>query len=106
MMPPLRPRTLRALVMAATSSAVVLTLWACRLAGEACSGVGYKPLTVTIVDRAGRGQALGATVTLIDGSYQGKNTTSFDTLSIDGADTRGGRTYDVRVSKPFTTMSS
>ncbi len=70
--------------------------------GIACAGVGYYALDVTIRDQFGQAQALGTRVTITDGNYTETDSTS-DTLHVLGASDRGGRTYDIRVSKPYYT---
>lgn len=69
----------------------------------ACAGVGYSAVLVTVRDLAGNPQALGATVTLTDGSYKEVHKPADDILSVYAADERGGRTYDILVTKPFYT---
>jgi hypothetical protein len=66
-----------------------------------CAGVGYYALAIPISDRFGDPQALGATVTLTDGAYVEHDTASGSPLVIQAAGDRGGRTYDIRVSKPW-----
>lgn len=68
--------------------------------GGDCADVGYYAVTLTIRDPQGHAQALGATVTLVDGSYS-ETDTPFDTLMAYGAEERGNRTYDIHVTKPF-----
>lgn len=63
-----------------------------------CGGVGYYALRVKVTDQYGRAQALGAVMTLHDGSYVERDSAA-DSLGIWGADERGGRTYDIQVSK-------
>lgn len=65
-----------------------------------CAGVGYSAVTVTVRDQLGHPQALGATVMLQDGSYAETHAPE-DSLTVYGADDRGGRTYDIHVTKPF-----
>lgn len=65
-----------------------------------CAGVGYSALHVTITDAQGNPQALGATVTIYDGTYRETDSTTYDPLSVYTADDRGGRRYDIQVSKP------
>ena len=81
-----------------------LVLGACSAPGfldTTCAGVGYYAVQVDIRDQFGTPQALGAAVTLTDGSYRETDSTDFDPLSIRAAGERGGRTYDVAVSKRF-----
>jgi hypothetical protein len=68
---------------------------------DKCAGVGYDALAVNIRDQFGQPQALGATVTLLDGSYMERDVSGVDPLTIRAASDRGGRTYDIRVAKPF-----
>lgn len=86
--------------VAASLAALMLTLGACEDITYGCKTVGYTPLIVEVRDSAGRAQALGATLMLEDGLYKEKDTSGDDTLSIRGADSRGGNRYDLRVSKP------
>ena len=58
------------------------------------------------IDTDGEPQALGATVTLVDGAYQETDTTYDDPLSIYAASDRGGRTYDIRVTKPTSVVDT
>jgi len=87
--------------------AAALCVSACgRVAGLACAGVGYYAVHVTIRDQSGHAQALGATVNLYDGSYHevdraGTDPGSSDTLNVWGAEERGGRIYDIQVTKPY-----
>lgn len=67
---------------------------------EVCAGVGYDAVQVDIRDVHGNPQAFGAVVTLIDGSYVERDSSIYDALSVRGAQERGGRTYDIVVSKP------
>jgi hypothetical protein len=67
-----------------------------------CAGVGYYALDVTVVDQYGQARALGARITLTDGGYTETDSTQ-DTLHVFAAEERGGRTYDIRVSKPYYT---
>ncbi len=66
-----------------------------------CSGVGYNAVRVSILDGQGKPQALGAVVTLYDGTYQERDSSIFDAYSVNGAQERGGRTYDIQVSKTY-----
>jgi hypothetical protein len=66
-----------------------------------CAGVGYYAVTVTIRDQLGHAQALGATVNLQDGNYVETHLPKDDSLTVYGADDRGGKTYDIQVTKPF-----
>lgn len=66
-----------------------------------CAGVGYYAVLVTVRDLAGNPQALGATVTLSDGAYSEVHKQLDDPLNVSAADERGGRTYDIHVSKPY-----
>lgn len=77
-----------------------LLLSACEEPGRVCAGVGYYAVVVTIRDQMGSAQALGATVTLYDGSYTEQDSAG-DTLSVPAAEERGGRTYDIQVAKPY-----
>jgi len=65
-----------------------------------CAGVGYYAVTVTVRDQLGHPQALGAAITLQDGSYTETHDPQ-DSLTVYGADDRGGRTYDIHITKPF-----
>ena len=65
-----------------------------------CAGVGYHAVTVTIRDELGHAQALGSSVMLQDGSYVEFHGAE-DSLTVFAADDRGGRTYDIHVTKPF-----
>lgn len=79
----------------------VAALAACNLPiGFGCAGVGYYALRFDIRDVRGDSQALGTKVKLTDGSYQETAGTDWSPLTIYGAGDRGGRTYDVVVSKP------
>lgn len=94
----------RTVAIVAAAATIAACLAACS-AGDftrntVCAGVGYVALDVVITDQYGRGQALGATVTLTDGDYSETDSVA-DTLHITGAMDRGGRTYDIRVSKPY-----
>lgn len=66
-----------------------------------CAGVGYWAVTITVQDQAGASQALGATVTLYDGAYTEIDSASDNPLTVYAAEERGGRTYDIKVSKPY-----
>ncbi|CAN5763108.1 hypothetical protein BH11GEM1_BH11GEM1_36530 [soil metagenome] len=66
-----------------------------------CAGVGYDAVVVAIRDLAGNPQALGATVTLLDGTYSEVHKQLDDPLSVYAAAERGGRTYDINVTKPY-----
>ena len=66
-----------------------------------CAGVGYYAVLVNIRDLAGNPQALGATVTLLDGAYSEVHKQLDDPLSVYAAEERGGRTYDITVTKPY-----
>lgn len=80
----------------------VAAFWACELPfGAVCAGVGYNALQIDIRDARGEPQALGARVELSDGSYHELDSTSWSALTVMAADERGGRTYDILVSKPF-----
>ena len=68
--------------------------------GGDCAGVGYYAVLVTVRDLAGNPQALGATVTLLDGTYSEVHKQLDDPLNVYAAEERGGRTYDIQVSKP------
>lgn len=65
-----------------------------------CAGVGYYALRLTVRDALGNPQALGATVTLYDGAYREEARTNDDALTLYAASERGGRRYDIQVSKP------
>ncbi|HEY9226546.1 MAG TPA: hypothetical protein VIP11_07875 [Gemmatimonadaceae bacterium] len=81
--------------------AAVLALQVCEWPIElGCAGVRYYALRLEIRDASGNAQALGTTVTLTDGSYQETDSTGWDSLSVYAAGERGGRTYDIRISKP------
>jgi hypothetical protein len=67
----------------------------------ACAGISYSAVTVPIRDTFSRPQALGATVILHDGSYQESDTSIVDSLTVRAAEDRGGRTYDIHVTKPY-----
>ena len=66
-----------------------------------CSGVGYYALQVPIRDLQGNPQALNATVTLYDGAYQVQASSREDPLTVYTAQDRGGRRYDIHVTKPY-----
>ncbi len=87
------------------SAAIVLSVFAttsCNLVlPEGCSGVGYNAVRVAIRDDQGNPKALGAVVKLYDGSYQEIDSAIYDPLNVNGAQERGGRTYDIQVSKPY-----
>ncbi|MEP6833693.1 MAG: hypothetical protein ABJB74_09870 [Gemmatimonas sp.] len=89
-----------ALVMALVVS--IVALYGCDLSNLAfaCAGVGYDAVRVSIRDLQGNPQALNAVVTLTDGSYREQDSSVYDPLNVNGAQERGGRTYDVLVSKP------
>ncbi len=90
----------RALVVLATGAAALVAACDGFPFETGCAGVGYYAVTVTIRDDLGHPQALGATVTLQDGSYT-ETHPGEDTLTVFGAEERGGRTYDIHVTKPF-----
>lgn len=93
--------TIRRAAAALAIVAVVLLPAACEFpTAFGCAGVGYYAVTVTVRDQLGRPQALGATVMLQDGTYQETHTAE-DSLSVYGADDRGGKTYDIHVTKPY-----
>jgi len=68
-----------------------------------CAGVGYYAVHVTVSDIYGRPQALGATVTLYDGSYVEVDSSPVGAAEFYAAEERGGRTYDIKVTKPWYT---
>jgi hypothetical protein len=80
--------------------AAILALSACQ-EPTGCAGVGYYPIQVTVRDQAGNPQALGAVVTLYDGSYREQDSTNYNPLMILAAEERGGVTYDVQVTKRY-----
>jgi hypothetical protein len=92
-----------AIAIGLLSVAATAAIAACSnpLGPSGCAGVGYHALRITITDQYGDGQALGATVTLTDGSYQERDGSEFDPVTVWAAGERGGRTYDIRVSKPY-----
>jgi hypothetical protein len=65
--------------------------------------VGYYALQVARRDAQGNPQALGATVTLYDAAYQEQDSARYDPLIVYAAQERGGRRYDIQVSKPHYT---
>jgi hypothetical protein len=85
------------------TTAICVGVAGCDLSGldTVCSGLGYYALNVTIKDSAGTPQALGALVTLYDGTYQETDSTSADPVAVSAADERGGHTYDIKVTKPW-----
>lgn len=90
-------------IAAGLAIGIVVLATACDVSsifGSDCADVGYAAVTVTVRDQLGHGQALGATVTLQDGSYTETHSDQ-DTLLVYGAMERGGRTYDIHVTKPF-----
>jgi hypothetical protein len=91
----------RVLVLLAAATTVLLS--GCNVLGLEgdCAGVGYWAVTVTVRDATGRPQALGATVTLQDGTYEENHVGTEDSLTVYGASDRGGRTYDIHVTKPY-----
>jgi hypothetical protein len=90
----------RALVVLATGAAALVAACDGFPFETGCAGVGYFAVTVTVRDELGHPQALGATVMLQDGSYTETHAPE-DSLTVYGADDRGGRTYDIHVTKPF-----
>jgi hypothetical protein len=66
-----------------------------------CAGVGYSAVRVTIRDQEGNPLALGSLVTLYDGDYREQDSSIYDPLSVYGAGERGGRTYDIQVSRRY-----
>lgn len=86
--------------VAGTLFVAALVLSACEQPGRVCAGVGYNAVMVTIRDQTGNAQALGATVTLYDGSYSEQDGAR-DTLSVPAASERGGHTYDIQVTKRY-----
>ena len=96
--------------MRPASSVIVITcltaaISSCKIptfAGN-CAGVGYYAVLVTVRDLAGNPQALGATVTLLDGAYSEVHKQLDDPLNVYAAEERGGRTYDIQVTKPYYT---
>ena len=66
-----------------------------------CAGVGYSAVRVTIRDQQGNPQALDALVTLYDGTYREQDSSRYDALSVYAANERGGRMYDIQVSKRY-----
>lgn len=66
-----------------------------------CAGVGYYAVQVAIRDVQGNPQALNASITLYDGTFTERDSSIYDPLTILGASERGGRTYDILVSKPY-----
>lgn len=99
-----RRKTMRSL-MATTGIAVIGVIasscdhfWS--PAEVVCAGVGYDAVRVEIRDTQGNPQALNAVVTLTDGAYVERDSSIYDPLSVRGAQERGGRTYDIVVSKP------
>ncbi|MCC6241847.1 MAG: hypothetical protein IT353_03355 [Gemmatimonadaceae bacterium] len=85
----------------AVSLCITLAMTGCdwqRIFG--CAGVGYHALRVDVRDATGAPQALGATVTIYDGAYEARSQSIYDTLAIYAASERGGREYDIQVSKP------
>ena len=68
-----------------------------------CSGVGYYALQIPIRDARGNPLALNATVTLYDGTYRAEASAREDPLTVYAAADRGGRRYDIQVSKPYYT---
>lgn len=82
------------------SLVAALVVVSCESLTGGCAGVGYYALQVAIRDAQGNPQALGATVTIYDGSYSAQANSSYDALNVYAADERGGRKYDIQVSKP------
>jgi hypothetical protein len=92
---------LRCLPIAATALLVTLVVVACENPVTVCAGVGYNAVRVAITDQSGNPMALGALVKLYDGSYSEQDSTLYDPLNVEGAEERGGRTYDVQVSERY-----
>jgi hypothetical protein len=81
---------------------LVTGLAACVPITKDCADVGFTALMVTVRDQTGTPQALGATLTLYDGTYSETDTNmGIDSLRIGGAGDRGNRSYDVQVTKPY-----
>jgi len=92
----------RAYLSAAIAGSIIAVgVAACRGIGvdEVCAGVGYYPLQVRITNDQGEGLAFGSIVTLTDGSYLEIDSSRYDPAVVWAADSRGGRTYDVTVSR-------
>jgi hypothetical protein len=89
--------------LAVMAALVGLSVVSCNWVGlmGGCSGVGYYALALTIRDTRGAPQALDAQVTLYDGEYREQASTSTDSLSVYAGQDRGGRTYDILVSKRY-----
>jgi hypothetical protein len=102
-------RTMKRFLAATVAGVALASAAACdglaSLVGGDCAGVGYWAVEVTIRDPSGRPQALGATVTLQDGTYQEVHQLRpgdwGDSLTVEAAEERGGRTYDIQVTKPY-----
>lgn len=84
-------------VLVMVVSSFILT--ACN--STACAGVGYSAVHVAIRDQQGNPQALDALVTLYDESYREQDSSRADPLTVFAAEERGGRTYDIQVSKRY-----
>ncbi len=80
------------------SSALALSSWNCAFP-TGCN-VGFDAVRVTVQDAQGNPIALGATVTLFDGTWSEVDSSIYDPLAIHGAQDRNGRTYDIKVAKP------
>ncbi len=88
---------------AIATALIGLSFASCNWAGSSgdCAGVGYYALALPVRDARGTPQALGAQVALSDGDYREQASTSTDSLTIYAADERGGRTYDILVTKQY-----
>jgi hypothetical protein len=94
-------RTLVGTASAATAAILLIGCAGWPTGDRVCAGVGYYAVTVMIRDDIGNPRALGALVELYDGGYYERDSSIYSPLTVFGADERGGRTYDVRVTKPF-----
>ncbi|MBL0171337.1 MAG: hypothetical protein IPP90_11495 [Gemmatimonadaceae bacterium] len=97
-MRPFQSTGVRTLPVALALLVSSLAVASCNWAGG-CAGVGYHAVHVTIRDQQGNPIAIGATVTLHDGAYLERAGTQYDPLNVYAAADRGGRRYDIQVTK-------
>jgi hypothetical protein len=95
-------RAMRHLWSTAALLSAIVVLSTCIPTTKDCADVGFTALVVTVRDQLGTPQALGATLTLYDGTYsESDSNMGNDSLRIGGAGNRGNHSYDVKVSKPY-----